>query len=527
MRHLNAGRRGARTGQTCIATWLAIVSAAWAQPDGAAPSAPLPANLNLGAGQVALLVLEDVSEVPASTTALPLFSPLGPEDARLGECRRLLDNEAARFVLTLLRPPMSRYQGATEGVLPIALREGGNHARRGFRLRRGASQSDYPDQPYVLLELHANSLSQTLLHEGGHVLHDLARSGKRPAPRWSAVLHSTFAVTDPLTALAEGYAEHLETLWGHFGSDPERRAYYHRLAPGFEIAGSFKAEFYAPVADLLTFAQEWARYQSLRDGLAAFAGNVYPGDYLRSQYDPARDRSGLKRPNAMVASEGVVASVVFWTVAGRGAELGAQPGAGLNQAGLIAAEQELLDAMAACPLFSESDFRPDLVDLIAAASASGSKLRRFAGSRFVELTRGVTARPALASTWSALYTAALSLDQAKSRELFELLEAARQEIEKSAADHPELLRAGLGPILPVRAPGVELELKALGEKFPLEFDLNAASAAELAAVPGLTTAQRERLARELDQRPFASLADAETRIGTRLADLGLEPVKYD
>jgi hypothetical protein len=79
----------------------------------------------------------------------------------------------------------------------------------------------------------------------------------------------------------------------------------------------------------------------------------------------------------------------------------------------------------------------------------------------------------------------------------------------------------------VRAPGVELELKALGEKFPLEFDLNAASAAELAAVPGLTTAQRERLARELDQRPFASFADAETRIGTRLADLGLEPVKYD
>lgn len=68
----------------------------------------------------------------------------------------------------------------------------------------------------------------------------LALAGKteeRPEAPWTATIHSTFAATYSLTALSEGFAIHLETLWGHYGSDPERRAFYHRLSPRFDERG--------------------------------------------------------------------------------------------------------------------------------------------------------------------------------------------------------------------------------------------------------------------------------------------------
>ena len=67
---------------------------------------------------------------------------------------------------------------------------------------------------------------------------------------------------------------------------------------------------------------------------------MYPGDYLRSQYDPARDRTVLLPANAMIASEGTVASVLFWTSAGLAGNAGATPGGGLLQPGLLDAERD-------------------------------------------------------------------------------------------------------------------------------------------------------------------------------------------
>jgi hypothetical protein len=78
-------------------------------------------------------------------------------------------------------------------------------------------------------------------------------------------------------------------------------------------------------------------------------------------------------------------------------------------------------------------------------------------------------------------------------------------------------------VLPVSAAAVLLELKAFGEKFPLEFDLNAAADAEWAAV-GLDAAACARLVAERDRQPFASVADFERRGGRTLASLGLAAV---
>ena len=470
---------------------------------------------------VPVVWLESASESGGDGQNLPLFTIIPAGDRRVAEAEKLLDNEPARFTRRLLAWAWRTFGAPPDWArarLPVVLQKGGNFARTGFRLRVNGSIEQHALVPYVILELDRSSLSDTLLHEGGHVLHTIATRGRRPATDWSAVPHTTFAVTDPLTALAEGYAIHFETLLGHFGRDPEKRGYYHRLAPAFDLTNSRRAEFYAPVTDLLTFSQSWARYQAVRDTWPAFAGHVYPGDYLRSQFDAARDRAVLKPANALVASEGVVASVLFWTSVALADRAGARFGEGLEQPGLLASERTLLQAIARLP--AKHGFGPDIIDVVCAIGENGSAERATALSRFVSVTRGVTARPEIRAEWTALYRDAVVLDLDATKPRFARLDAARDAILAAAIADPAELRRGLGPLLPVSAPKVMLEMKALQQKFPLEFDLNAATEAEWLAA-GVDASSAARLLQERDRDPFASIADFETRTGKTLSALGL------
>jgi hypothetical protein len=470
-----------------------------------------------------VLWLEPAAAGQAGGDELKLYRPIPAGDPRLKDAERLIDNEAAAFTRTLVSwawrtfPPPADW---TPPRLPIVLAPGGNNADKGFRLQVGDRVEEHPDVPLLLLQLDSSSLSNTIVHEGGHLLHTIATGGRRASPWWSAIVHSTFAVTDPSTALAEGYASHFEALWAHYGTQAEMRTYYHRLSPGFDLKGR-RADFYAPVADLMTFSQTWARYQAVRETWTAFASHAYPGDYLRSQYDPARDRAVLKGPGAMVASEGVSASVFFWTIAGLAERAGAKAGEGLRQPPLAAAEQVLLRALAAAK--GEGDFRPDVVDVVSAVGATGSTERNLAVSRFVSVTRGVTARPDVRAKWTTLYHAALGLDFDATKPLFTELDAAREAILQAAWKDPSTLRAAVGPVIPVRAPKVRLELKALGQSFELDFDLNAAGDAEWLAV-GVERATIDAILAERDQSPFASVADFTKRTGRPLKVLGLIPV---
>ena len=475
------------------------------------------------AALVPVVWLEPAAGPPAEKDARPLYKIIPPDDPRARDGERLLDNEPARFTRRLVWWAWRSFGAPSdwqERRLPIVLQPAGNYARSGFRLLVDGVAKDHPDVPYIILELDARSLSDTLLHEGGHVLHSIACRGRRPAAEWSAILHTTFAVTDPLTALAEGYAIHFETLLGHYAREAALRDYYHRVSPAFDLTKSRRAEFYAPVADLLTFSQSWARYQAVRDTWPAFAGHVYPGDYLRSQFDPARDRATLRPANAMIASEGVAASVLFWTSVSLAEMAGAKFGEGLEQPGIVSAEQVLLRGLATLP--GRNGFRPDLIDLVGAVGATGSPERRTAVTRFVAVTRGITARPDIRSTWANLYRDALRLDVEGTKGPFAALDASREEIVKEALTDASVLRRGVGAIVPVSAPGVLLTLKVFGEPFPLQFDLNAATEAEWQAA-GVGSAVAGRLLAERDRAPFASVADFEKRSGTTLQALGLKP----
>jgi hypothetical protein len=517
--------------RTCrlVLVLLGLLPSWFASPAGGQVPAKEPASAAARTPDLVPVIWLEPADAKAGTEGRggPQTLRLIPSsDTRARDAERLIDNEPARFTRRLVGWAWRTFGSSPdwpEPRLPIVLRPGGNNAGQGFRLvSAGGAVEEHPAVPFLVLELDSKSLSDTLIHEGGHLLHSIATRGHRAAADWSAILHTTFAVTDPLTAVSEGYAIHFETLLGHYGLGEETRGFYHRVAPAFDLKQGRRSEYYAPIADLMTFSQSWARYQAVRDTWPAFAGHVYPGDYLRSQFDPARDRAVLKPAGAMLASEGVAASVLFWTSVGLAGRDGAAFGHGLDQPGLLRAEQVLLTALSRLP--APSGFRPDLIDVVSAVGEAGSAERAVAVSRFVNVTRGVTARPDIRGTWAAVYRDAVALDFDATKPRFSELDTARDAILDAALAEPGTLRRGLGPILPVSAAKVVLELKVLRQKFPLEFDLNAATEAEWAAV-GVDARTSARCLSERDRLPFSSMADFEARTGVTLQALGLTTVR--
>lgn len=476
-------------------------------------------------GELAEVVfLEKVPEAPKEEGKPPLYRRVPADDARAKQLAGLLENEGSRFVRRLVHRAWKLFPPAGGGspALTILLEDGGNHADCGYRLQTEKSVEDHPRDPFVRLDPGTDAGSFLLLHEGGHVVQFIARDGTKPEAPWTPLPHSTQVVTDPITAVNEGYAIHLETLWGHFGRDPARRAFYHHHAPGLGTKPDLGAETWVPLKDLLTFSQNWARYHDVRDGLPAFTGPIRPGDYLAYQFDPSRDRSRMKGPQALIASEGVVAAVLFWMTTSAVLEQGIEPGSGLDQPALLEAESALVRAIAAPP--ADGAYRPDLIDIVAASGEPGSAASSRAIASFLAITRGITARAALGAMWTRLYSHSVTLDATVVGETMKAYQAALEDVGKAAAKDPQSLRAALGPVLPVRAQAVELTIPALGFTFPLEFDLNAASEGELVALPAATPEIRSRILEARVESPFPSIEDFEKRTGTTLKALGLEPI---
>ncbi len=474
-----------------------------------------------------IIWLEDASGRRQQQEQLPVYRRIDPNDTRLKDYERWIDTEAARFARRLVYRAAQRFGTDPifrEPVLPVVIRKSGNNGAFALAIATPGGVEEHPKLPYIILDPSPAFLGDTLLHECGHVLHNMALGRRRDGSRWSAFVHTTFAISDPLTALAEGYAIHFETLWGHFGAEPAKQAYYRRLAPVFEAGKGRSAEYFSPVDDLMNFAQVWSRYQAVRDGQPAFEGHVYPGGYARTQMDPSRDRARLKTPNAMLASEGVAASVLFWISAALAGEHGARPGGGLDQPGLLDTEMILLEALAALPPSDADTFRPDLLDVVQALGRANPHLGDIAVSRFVDITRGVTARPAIRERWRTLYDAAIMLDLDTAKALIPKMDAERGEIVTRARQDVSTLRAGVGPVIPVQVKGAMFELKAFGQKMPVEFDLNAMSEAEMALLPVLGADGQTRIARERERAPFASASDFASRTGLTLEQMGLSEV---
>jgi hypothetical protein len=421
--------------------------------------------------------------------------------ARVADLHRMIDNEPARFALALYRlawelaPPAEPTGGP---VLFIGLEEGGNHAETGLSLVEDGRRRDLPALPYLRLEEDRDSLRGTLLHETGHAVHALLVTGVPLSEHDGAIApipHSTFAVTDRRTAFNEGLAIHLEAIHGHCGQEAETRAFYDHAAFRHGPTGDRSNEYFFPVKDVMTYAQTFARYQAVRDGLFAFE-TAARGDYLRVQLDPARDLRTLRDPGSIVASEGFVASILFQVIARQGCAAGLVPLLPRYRA-LFLALRDAESRRGAVPL----------VDLVIALGGDAVAV-------FLDLSRGVTVDPEAAALWARLYDASLALDIETRTAIFDDLEARRTRWRDEVAADPSRLARRIGPIVAVKA-SRKVGVAMFGGLQPMSFDLNAAGAPILRLVPGWTEAHVDALLAERAARPFASLADLRARLGTR------------
>lgn len=429
---------------------------------------------------------------------------------RLARLRRMADNEPARLARSLYREVWAEADPPTSGAPTffIGLEPGGNYARVGFELLSSSGERlALRDMPYLLLAEDEDSLSGTLLHEGGHVMHALL-SRARPVGEpdddegrfvpIAPIPHSTAAVTDRFTAFSEGFAIHLETVQAHCGTGETTRAFYDRRAPKHGRAPGLSAEYYAAARDLTSYAQTFARYGHVRDGLYAFEAAPASDDYLRLQLDPARDRRRLRSGGALVASEGFIASTLFHVVTLDGCPGGEE---------LRRRYRALFRALHRAETEASGLDDIPILELLQRLREVDPDLGTRAIHVFLDLSRGATMDPEAPSLWARLYDTALHLDVPALKATATEIEARRRSWERDALADVRALARNVGPVVVLKAPSVKVGVALFGELRPLTFDVNAVDSQVLALVPGMTAEGKERILTERQQRPFASADD--------------------
>ena len=429
------------------------------------------------------------------------------DSQRLGQYRRWLDNESARFALRLYAE--ARDVARTERGLSlqpeayyIALVPGGNHASVGFRIASDSGTRAYPDAAYILLDPEDWRFATTLLHETGHmVLYILAGGQVLPRRALIPISHSTAALTDRVTAFDEGFAIHLETVLAQATTEPWLvNRYRHGQLLFGDQPGSL-SEYYRQTADLLTFSQTVGRYALVRDNQLAFESAFHEPDYFRVQLDPSRDFAALRSGDALLQSEGFYASV-FYGLLMRGT---AVP----DSATLRLRERQALLALA--DVFGRVPSTPDTPYLLHFLAAY---IRRFPASApeaddvFLDLTHGVFVDPDAAAVWRQQYQASIRVNRAGLDR--DSLNARRARWREALRADPDVVFSRLGPQLRCEVAGVPVRM--FDEASPLSFDANTVQEGVLRMVPGLSAAGIADWLGERSRRPFAGSRDLARRV---------------
>ncbi|MGD0993619.1 MAG: hypothetical protein ABR998_14225 [Gemmatimonadales bacterium] len=429
------------------------------------------------------------------------------DSAKLAQYRRWLDNESARFALTLYGEARSvardeRHLTVQPAAYYVALVPGGNHAAVGFRLQTDSGTRDYPDAAYILLDAQDWRFSTTLLHETGHIaLYILA--GGRVIPRRSLIpiSHSTAALTDRATAFDEGFAIHLETVMAQTATEPWLVNRYRHGQMLFGDQPGLLSEYYRQTADLLTFSQTVGRYALVRDNNFAFEPAYTGPDYFRVQLEPSRDFATLRSADALLQSEGFYASF-FFSLLMRGTRIP-------DSTALALRERQALTVLA--DVFEHVPLTPDTPYLLQFLAAF---VRRFPASAaeaddvFLDLSHGVFVDADAEAVWHQHYLAAIRVDLAGLGR--DSLNARRARWRKQLRDDMDVVFSRLGPQL--RCEVASVPVRMLDEVAPLSFDANTAPEGVLRLVPGLSASGIAAWLRERSQRPFTGWRDLANRV---------------
>ena len=420
-----------------------------------------------------------------------------------------LENESAQRALTLYQQAFDLLETAGNpqrqpSVYYIALVDGGNHAAVGFKLKTESGVEEHPRQAYILLDPDPDSFRTTLYHETGHVvMHMLSGGEELPAADVCSIPHSTAALTDRMTAFSEGWAIHLETIAAHFALSSDLRKQYQRTAVLFGEGSYREMEYFRPAADLASYAQNLARYASVRENDFAFQSGYKNADYLRAQLEKGRDFASLRDADQLLQSEGFYASFFFLFVI-RGAE---PP----SEALIRERHQKLLTAMHAmfARVKPEAD-TPWLLEFVKSYMDVFPAERKEIVEVLNDLSRGVFVDPGAAALWRAHYLAALRLDTKNMNK--DAILKTRRGWNEAASQTPQLLFSRLGPQIPCEVKSVPVLLVAFGESSPLLFDINTAEEGVLRTVPGMSDDLLSRWTTERGGKPFLSLEEFRKRV---------------
>jgi len=429
------------------------------------------------------------------------------DSAKLAQYRRWLDNESARFALTLYADARriareERHLALQPEAYYVALVPGGNHASVGFRLQTDSGTRDYPNAAYILLDAEDWRFSTTLLHETSHmVLYVLAGGRVLPRRDLIPISHSTAALTDRGTAFDEGFAIHLETVLAQIATEPWLVNRYRHGQLLFGDQPGLMSEYYRQTSDLLTFSQTVGRYALVRDNNFAFEPAYTGPDYFRVQLEPSRDVAALRSADALLQSEGFYASFFFGLLM-RGTRIP-------DSSALMVRERQALTALA--DVFEHVPLTPGtpyLLHFLAAFARRFPANAAEADDVFLDLSHGVFMDADAEAVWRRHYLAAIRVDLAGLGR--DSLNARRARWREQLRTNPDIVFSRLGPQL--RCEVANVPVRMLDEVAPLSFDANTAPEGVLRLVPGLSASGIAAWLRERSQRPFTGWRDLVNRV---------------
>lgn len=429
------------------------------------------------------------------------------DPTRIATYRRWLNNEAADRALQLFDQAREVAHSHHLPNLPssyyVALIPGGNHAAIGFRLRNGAKIDDFPHTPFIKLEADPKPFEDTFLHETGHViLYMLNGARSFPGRDISSIPHSTAALSDRGTALSEGFAIHLETLNAHLSRHPETLDFYQHRIFRFGSSKTRDSEYHRGLVDLLTFAQTFSRYQSVRDNAFSFESAFTAPDYLRVQLDPARDFATLRNGNQLLQSEGFYATF-FFSFIERGDDVRSEELLRTRYAKVFAALAEMF----AMKPFDEDS--PHLLHFVETYAALYPGEAGEVNDTLLDLSHGVFVDPQAPQLWRDLYHRALALDMEHLG--LDRVKEVRARWQALAKD-PKSLYSQVGAEIRCQVKGATVQIVAFGDPAPLVFDLNTVPVGIMRLVPSITEPEVARWQSERAAHAFSSPADFQTRV---------------
>lgn len=428
-------------------------------------------------------------------------------DKRVKKLNELLRNDQAEFAIELyqLAYKATFRDSSKKTKIPplyIAVEEGGNYADTNLNLKGLEGSINKVNIPFIRLGENQYRFSNTLLHEMGHVILYILNNGKKLSnTSLASIPHSTSAITDRSTAFDEGFAIHLETIFGHLTNNSKIHSHY--LHKDINLSDSLKLsnEFFFHSTDLLTFSQSYARYRDIVDNNYSFQSAYKDGDYVRVQLEKSRDFSELRNADQLLASEGFYASYFFR---------------------IFSYNLNSIDEQ----LFSRYSIIFKIIKNVLAASDENhhfpyllhiSKdipdtyiMNNFALLLLFDLSHGAFFLDNYRKLWKSVYLNSLKVEYQEVQKILKVLSELKLEsISKVSTENSNILYKNISEAsLIVTVPNVIIELKEI-EPTPqsLRFDLNTVQKGVLKLIPAIENKTIDEVLYQRDISPFKSVSD--------------------